>query len=463
MYAISYSTKRAPPFEASIKTGRMKCGEKQSMPTRACWNVLKRSAAKRLHTRTTISRINKHDRLIIILLTLLYAILAFVNLGDFKIVDSAWKPKVAGERVVFTLEETAHVDMIKYYFGLGSSNIHITASKDGEVFYEVPRSTDENGEFDIDFNGYKIYAWQFIDAGFDAKYIALEFSKENVDVRELGFIGTNGQPLPIAEVRSNISSSEELSPIIDEQAMIPAETSYMGSMYFDEIYHARTALEMIEHRNIYEITHPPLGKILISIGIRIFGMVPFGWRFMGTLFGVLMIPIMYVLAKRITKRTLFASVATFLLCFDFMHFTQTRIATIDSYSVVFILLMFLFMYDYTALNFNRDKLYKTFLPLGLTGVFFGLGAATKWLCLYAGAGLAAVLFYTLFLRYREYEAAKLKLADNTAGNHTAYYKNVVETFYYKLFLTLLFLHYHVYRCACGHLLFKLYSIHAYRR
>ncbi len=34
----------------------------------------------------------------------------------------------------------------------------------------------------------------------------------------------------------------------------------MNSSYFDEIYHARTALEHIENVYPYEITHPPLGK-----------------------------------------------------------------------------------------------------------------------------------------------------------------------------------------------------------
>ena len=33
-----------------------------------------------------------------------------------------------------------------------------------------------------------------------------------------------------------------------------------------------------------------LGKLIIGLGIRIFGITPFGWRFMGTLFGVRIIP-----------------------------------------------------------------------------------------------------------------------------------------------------------------------------
>jgi len=402
------------------------------------WAKIKRQPIKRLHTKNTITRINKHDRIIIIVMTLIYAVIAFINLGDFKIADSAWKPVVADETLVFELQEASDISAIKYYFGLGGCNIHVTASLDGENYYQVGGEADENGVLNIKFDLYKIYSWRFLTTNFNAKYIAMTFDSEDVDVREIGFVGTNGKVLPIKNVTSNLSSPNMLRAITDEQDMIPEMTSYMSNMYFDEIYHARTALEYIEHRNVYEITHPPLGKWFISLGIRLFGMTPFGWRFMGTLFGVLMIPIMYILSKRLLKRTLFATMATFLLMSDFMHFAQTRIATIDSYSVVFIMLMFLFMYDYTMMNINQDKLYKTFVPLGLAGLFFGFGAATKWLCLYAGAGLAVIFFYTLFLRYREYEAAKLKLADGTAGEHSRYYKSVVSTFYYKLFLTLLF-------------------------
>lgn len=81
--------------------------------------------------------------------------------------------------------------------------------------------------------------------------------------------------------------------LTDEQNTVPLYPSYMNSTYFDEIYHARTAYEHILGLEPYENTHPTLGKLIISVGIRIFGMNPFGWRFMGTLFGVLMLPALY--------------------------------------------------------------------------------------------------------------------------------------------------------------------------
>ena len=73
---------------------------------------------------------------------------------------------------------------------------------------------------------------------------------------------------------------------------------------------------------------------------------------------------------------------TVIFAFDFMHFVQTRIATIDTYSVFFILLMYLFMWRFVSGGKWRY--------LALSGVFFGLGAASKWTCIYAGAGLAVI-------------------------------------------------------------------------
>ena len=148
---------------------------------------------------------------------------------------------------------------------------------------------------------------------------------------------------------------------------------------------------------------------------------------MGALFGVLLLPVLYIFAKRLFKRTLWASVATAVFAADFMHYTLTRIATIDSYSLCFILLMYYFMYEYTQHSFNKEKLWRTLLPLGLCGASFALGAATKWLCLYAGAGLAVTFFYTVYQRKQEYNVAREQGMEA-----------VTRTFKKKLTLTLLF-------------------------
>ena len=42
-------------------------------------------------------------------------------------------------------------------------------------------------------------------------------------------------------------------------------------MYFDEVYHARTAFELLAQRDPYEWTHPHLAKELMALGILAFG------------------------------------------------------------------------------------------------------------------------------------------------------------------------------------------------
>ena len=147
------------------------------------------------------------------------------------------------------------------------------------------------------------------------------------------------------------------------------------------------------------------------------------------------LPLFYVLAKRIFKRTSFAAFSTLLLALDGMLFVQSRIATIDTYGVFFILAMCYFMYVYWEMNFFVDKLSRTLIPLGLSGIMFGLGTASKWIGIYAGGGLAVAFFTTLYKRYREYRAAKLLLS---SGEGAAPHLRILDTFLPNTIKTLLF-------------------------
>jgi dolichyl-phosphate-mannose-protein mannosyltransferase len=251
--------------------------------------------------------------------------------------------------------------------------------------------------------------------GFTARYVRLQVTLPPVRLLEVAFKDPAGnliKPVGISEAGGAADSGADESEahagaVIDEQGLLPSRPSFMNSMYFDEIYHARTGWEFTQgDLTPYENTHPPLGKDLIALGILIFGMDPFGWRFMGTLTGILMVPVMYLFGMAVFKRTRYAFITAFLFTFDFMHFVQTRIATIDSYSVLFIMLTFLCMYLYLNTNFNSQKLGRTLLPLALSGIFFGLASASKWIGLYAGAGLAVMFFYSMYRRVREYMAVR---------------------------------------------------------
>ena len=95
-----------------------------------------------------------------------------------------------------------------------------------------------------------------------------------------------------------------------------------------------------------------------------------------------MMPFIYLFGLRLTGKTRYACLAAVLLGTDFMHFTLSRIATIDIIVAFFILGMFYFMYAFVVSEKRRYLL--------LAGLFTGLGCATKWTGIYALCGLFVV-------------------------------------------------------------------------
>ena len=75
---------------------------------------------------------------------------------------------------------------------------------------------------------------------------------------------------------------------------------------------------------------------------------------------------------------------------DCMHLTQTQIATIDSYPVLFIIFAYFFMLRYMQTDLAREPFRHALVPLAFSGLFMGLSIASKWIGIYAGAGLAVL-------------------------------------------------------------------------
>jgi dolichyl-phosphate-mannose--protein O-mannosyl transferase len=66
-----------------------------------------------------------------------------------------------------------------------------------------------------------------------------------------------------------------------------------------------------------------------------------------------MLPLMYALAKALFGNRLAATATTVLLAFDCMHFTLSRIATIDVYAAFFILLMYYLFLRYVQTDLEQ--------------------------------------------------------------------------------------------------------------
>lgn len=391
----------------------------------------------------------RKDALPLLLLTVVYAATAFFQLGSFTNPQSFCQ-LAAGESATAALKEETTLSRILYYPGLNTGTYTLEISTDGEQWKSLwlREKNEETGEaafrYWADGTGYDpakslshTYSEMF-------KWLELQ-PRETVPVK---FIRVTGHPdsgkdwlelgeLALYDADGNQITADSLTyvddkaaALFDEQSVVPATPSWYNSSYFDEIYHPRTALEHMRGIYPYEITHPPLGKLIMSIGIQIFGMVPFGWRFMGTLFGVGMLPLLYVFLKNLFGKTAIATCGTALFAFDFMHLTQTRIATIDTYGVFFILAMYFFMYRYLTSppckhvgdplcsdlrsgEVNSPDLRRTravpavrakvgYLNLFLSGLMWGIGAASKWTVIYGAVGLAILYFVGLYFKCRDW-------------------------------------------------------------
>lgn len=372
-------------------------------------------------------KMGKVDFIVLFAIMILYSCFALYDLGRMSAPETSWVGEQNGSQILLDFGETKSISNLYSFTGTYEGrNFQVEVSEDGTNY--TPAGTMSAGDVfkwnDVKFVGETEEAEQQ-PFQVNARYLRMTLLHNEAMLNELVFKDTSGEYI----VPENASQYPEL---FDEQDEFDPELGFRSGTYFDEVYHARTAYEMIHELRSYENTHPPLGKIFISLGVRAFGMNPFGWRIVGTLFGIGMIPFMYLFGKRLFRRTWVAGVVTALFSFDFMHFTQTRIATIDVYGTFFIITMFYFMYCYAQTSFYDTDFKKTLIPLGLSGLMMGLGCASKWTAIYAGAGLAVFFFAILFKRYMEFRIARDNPRGETAGishSHIAevYKKNMWKT------------------------------------
>lgn len=182
-----------------------------------------------------------------------------------------------------------------------------------------------------------------------------------------------------------------------------------GELFGDEIFYAREAcIYVYQSREICGISldaaspHPPLGKLLISLGVRALGWEPLGWRIAVMLAGTASVALLYLLARRVLGSTRGATLAAGLLAIDFLHFVHSRMAMVDIFLPLFVVASFLFVVidrDHAATRAGDGRLGVFSRPwLLAAGFAAGSAIATKWVGMGALAGVAALSLIWIFLR-----------------------------------------------------------------
>ncbi|RZN34563.1 MAG: phospholipid carrier-dependent glycosyltransferase [Methanophagales archaeon ANME-1-THS] len=327
-------------------------------------------------------------------LTILFLACATINLGSFAIPSSAWQPSPIGipsseeeTHLVFDLGSVQQVKEIylflgdekrtnlKVYGGTTPDNVELIASYDNDPARHV-----------------HFCSWERISVGNKScRFITFVVGNESEGkIGELVFVSAaNKKIVPVAV------TGFDAQRFVDEQDLIQLPITQKYGAYFDEMYFVRTAQQHLKLEEPYEWTHPPLGKLIIALGILMFGMNPFGWRILGVLAAAAMIPLLFIFGKRIFKSSVAGFIAAGLMTFDFMHFSLARLATGEIYLLLFSLLMFYFAFEYFSARQAEGEQEsggggkrKPETSLLISMLFFGLGFAVKWIAVF---GLIALV------------------------------------------------------------------------
>lgn len=352
-------------------------------------------------------KLTKTDLITIVLLSVLFFSIAAYNVGESStgFATTRWESTTNASFYV-DLGQSQQVQTVYFFVRQGNATVTIGSSSPGNWNYVGSRNLEED---DRDF--YKFYDMTL---NTQTQYVQFNITATEYDARpqfywsvpnptdkepspyigitEIGLTNQNQTQIVIQSITGLNNTDSTINKLVDEQNSLQLPPDYMSKMYFDEIYFSRSAIEFVNHQMPIERTHPPLGKLVQAIGVAAFGETPFGWRIMGVLFGTLMVPLMYLIGKKLFGTWIGGFSAAFLFSFDFMHFTMARIGTVDTYMVFFTLLsQFLFLIYFGRVLKNGWK-NASVLPLVLAVTAFACAFATKFgFPLFSALGLLSLL------------------------------------------------------------------------
>lgn len=189
---------------------------------------------------------------------------------------------------------------------------------------------------------------------------------------------------------------------------------------FDEFHYIPSALQWLALQTNQNWEHPPLAKLLIAVGVGIFGDNPIGWRIMSTVFGSLSLVGMYHLAYALFSNNRQAAwICAALTLFNQLLFVQARIAMLDTFMMAFLIWALWGVTRAIELNSVVKIRY-----IRTAGICMGLAIACKWFAIVPYFMCAFVLLFEMVRRRSK----------NQAFDFVIYWVITPAIFYFASFL-----------------------------
>ena len=140
--------------------------------------------------------------------------------------------------------------------------------------------------------------------------------------------------------------------------------NHPNELVFDEVHFVGQARHYL-HGESFLDPHPPLAKLLIALGIKLFGDVPWAWRLGVATMGTLLTGVTYLLGRRMFRSRLAATLAASFVLSDGFFLVDSRIAVIDIVYLTFAAIAYLLMFRFIQTPDWRDRR-RTLVFLGIS-------------------------------------------------------------------------------------------------
>lgn len=130
--------------------------------------------------------------------------------------------------------------------------------------------------------------------------------------------------------------------VFDEIYYPKAACIYLGGS--DKMCHVLSSDEKFWRSNKWDVgswVHPPLGKWMIALGVKAFGMNEFGWRSVSALVGTLIAVMVALIAQALFGRPLWTFVAGLLIAVEHLNVVVSRAGLLDIHLEFWVVLGFL--------------------------------------------------------------------------------------------------------------------------
>jgi dolichyl-phosphate-mannose-protein mannosyltransferase len=157
---------------------------------------------------------------------------------------------------------------------------------------------------------------------------------------------------------------------------------------FDEFHYVPSAKQFLARKENQNWEHPPLGKLMMAVGIQALGDRPIGWRVMSTVFGALTLVGMYFLGLVLLETEEAAIWITLLTFVNQLLYVQARIGMLDTFMFGFLVWA---MAAYSAAWLPTLSIAQNKRLFAFAGLMFGLSISCKWFTVVPWVGCAMMI------------------------------------------------------------------------